>query len=79
MDDEKIWFGELHPDGTVTDEQDLSKSQIRDCPFLIMVPEHYEPDGRCRCKDPAHIEMQEWGYKLVHLPPGVGRMNPGAR
>jgi hypothetical protein len=35
----------------------------RRCPFLIFTPEHYRQDGSCRCNDPRHTEMLEWGYK----------------
>jgi len=28
-----------------------------------MMPEHYdESTGSCRCDDPNHAEMVEWGY-----------------
>ena len=40
----------------------LRHSDIGKCPFLIFVPEHYREDGTCRCDDPEHTEMVEWGY-----------------
>jgi len=62
-DEEKIRFGVLHEDGSVTDEREIDKSSVRTCPFYIFVPEHYRADGSCRCDDPAHTEMSEWGYE----------------
>lgn len=32
------------------------------CPHYILVPEHYNADGSCKCGDPAASEMIEWGY-----------------
>jgi hypothetical protein len=26
------------------------------------MPEHYDDDGKCRCTDPRHTLMREWGY-----------------
>lgn len=44
----------------------IRQSDIRKCPFAIMmVPEHYRPDGTCRCDDPEHraqVMIPEWGY-----------------
>ena len=36
----------------------------RNCPYLIMVPEHWRDDGTCKCDDPEHQAMmiREWGY-----------------
>lgn len=53
--------GVLHPDGRVTDVVELDPTR---CPHFIMVPEHYRVagDGSCRCDDPEHKEMLEWGY-----------------
>lgn len=59
---EMVYTGVLHPDGTVTDERKLAKDDIRACPWLIMLPSHYREDGSCRCNDPVHTEMAEWGY-----------------
>jgi hypothetical protein len=27
-----------------------------------MMPEHYREDGSCRCDDPDHTDMDDWGY-----------------
>ena len=40
----------------------LRQSDLLACPYVIMMPEHYRQDGRCRCDDPSHVEMSEWGY-----------------
>lgn len=40
----------------------LHSKDIQKCPHVIMVPEHYREDGSCRCTDPDHKEMVEWGY-----------------
>lgn len=51
--------GTLHPDGTITNEREIDPSR---CSHFIMVPEHYRPDGSCRCDDAGHTEMLQWGY-----------------
>ena len=33
------------------------------CPHVIFVPEHYRPDGSCKCNDKNEEIMEEWGYK----------------
>jgi hypothetical protein len=40
----------------------VKRSDIDSCPHLIMVPEHYNDDGTCRCGDQTHQEMADWGY-----------------
>lgn len=42
----------------------VSSAAIGTCPFLILAPSHYigRENGPCRCDDPAHSEMVEWGY-----------------
>jgi hypothetical protein len=55
-------FGKLHPDGSVTDEREIDQADMRKCPHFMMVAEHYRLDGSCRCNDPDHMEMLEWGY-----------------
>lgn len=56
-------FGRLNPDGTVTHIKTIKQSSMMKCPFFIMVPEHYRDDESCRCDDPTHREMSEWGYR----------------
>jgi hypothetical protein len=41
----------------------LSQADMLNCPYCIMVPEHYRIDGSCRCNDAAHTVMAEWGYR----------------
>lgn len=55
-------FGDLHPDGSFTNARTIKQSDLAACPHLILVPEHYRADGSCRCDDPTHAEMKEWGY-----------------
>lgn len=57
-----VEFGELHPDGTLVNRRTIPQTEIMRCPHLIMVPEHYRDDNTCRCDDPDHTEMREWGY-----------------
>lgn len=40
----------------------IKQSDMRRCPHFIMMPSHYREDGTCRCDDPDHTEMKEWGY-----------------
>lgn len=40
----------------------LQLADLGRCPFFILAPEHYREDGSCRCDDPEHKEMVEWGY-----------------
>ncbi len=40
----------------------LNQSNLLDCPFVILMPEHYRRDGSCRCNDPEHTDMADWGY-----------------
>ena len=55
-------FLELKPDGSVTHIRSLRQSSMIKCPYSIMMPEHYRADESCRCDDPTHNEMSEWGY-----------------
>jgi hypothetical protein len=57
-----IRFSQLNPDGTETHIRTLSSEAIGKCPYVIFVAEHYRDDGSCRCDDPNHHEMKEWGY-----------------
>lgn len=45
------------------DVVNIEQDAIAKCPHFIMAPEHYLADGRCRCNDPHHTEMKQWGYK----------------
>lgn len=43
----------------------MKQSDLRKCPFTILVPEHYRADGSCKCDDPEERKMmiKKWGYK----------------
>ena len=55
-------FGKLDADGTYTHIRTLQQASMAKCPHCIMLPEHYRDDESCRCNDPNHTEMAEWGY-----------------
>ena len=40
----------------------IKQSSIGNCPHFIFDPEHYRADESCRCDDPNHTDMAEWGY-----------------
>lgn len=65
MDEHKVTFGTLQPDGTLSNVRLIKQSDIGKCPFFIMVPDHYREDGTCKCNDPEYREkvMKGWGYK----------------
>ena len=58
-------FGTLQKDGTLTNVREIPQSTFANCPFFIMVPEHYREDGTCKCNDPEYrkMMMKEWGYR----------------
>jgi hypothetical protein len=61
---ENVIFGDVSPDGEVTNCRTIKHASIAACPFAIMVASHYrESDESCRCDDPDHGEMAEWGYR----------------
>lgn len=48
----------------------LKQSDMRKCPFSIMLPSHYRDDGSCKCDDPEERKKMigpeskgKWGYK----------------
>jgi len=49
------------PNGLI--ETVLQQSDVLLCPWYILDPMHYRADGSCRCDDPEHSKMLEWGYK----------------
>lgn len=57
-----VTFGTLEPSGRLTEVRTIPHAEIRACPHAIMVPEHYRPDGSCRCDDRSALEMADWGY-----------------
>ena len=40
----------------------IQQSSIGNCPHFIFDPGHYRDNETCRCDDPSHLEMAEWGY-----------------
>lgn len=60
--DSCVEFGTLYPDGTYVHNVTITKAVILSCPYVIIHPSHYRPDGTCRCDDPDHPEMIEWEY-----------------
>lgn len=40
----------------------LSSDTIKECPHVIIMPEHYREDGSCKCDDPNDPHMAEWEY-----------------
>lgn len=55
-------FGILDETGKYRHVRTLSQEVMRRCPHFIMVPEHYREDETCRCNDPGHAHMADWGY-----------------
>jgi hypothetical protein len=43
--------------------REIAQSSLQQCPHVIFMPDHYRPDGSCRCNDRGHTEMREWGYR----------------
>ena len=61
-DENVIRFGELTPAGPVLIRA-LAVADVRRCAHLILDPDHYRDDGSCRCDDPEHASMRDWGYR----------------
>jgi len=40
----------------------MKQSDVHKCPHYIMMPDHYNNDGSCKCTDFSHAEMLTWGY-----------------
>jgi hypothetical protein len=61
-----VRFSKLSPDEhgnpVETEVRDIEQSDMLACPHVIIVPEHYRPNGSCMCNDPNHKVMIEWGY-----------------
>ena len=63
MKTNKVTFGTLQTDGTLSNVRMIKQSDMMRCPHCIMVVDHYRENGSCRCNDPSHKEMSGWGYK----------------
>lgn len=44
--------------------REIPQSAFGNCPFFIMVADHYREDFTCKCNDPVYHKtvMQKWGY-----------------
>lgn len=42
----------------------IKQSDMRKCPFFIMMMEHYRDDGSCKCDDAEHRKymIKNWEY-----------------
>jgi hypothetical protein len=60
----EIQFGTLNTDGSLSNVRMIKQSTIGNCPFFILMPEHYREDGTCKCSNAEHRKMmiKEWGY-----------------
>ena len=58
-----VKFMEVTRDGKLGVIREISQSDMQACPHVIMMAEHYHTSGKCRCDDPTHEEMIEWGYQ----------------
>lgn len=54
----------LDKDGKLveTNIREIPQAAMRKCDHFIIVADHYRADTTCRCDDPEHTEMGEWGY-----------------
>lgn len=59
-----VTFGTLTKDAGLTNVRMIVLSDILACPFAILLPEHYETSGKCKCHDPEHRKkmIAEWDY-----------------
>ena len=62
MSNDPIIFGTLTEGAGLTNVRTITRSDIRACPFRILMLSHYRADGSCRCTDASHTEMLEWEY-----------------
>lgn len=46
-----------------TNVRNIPQSAMQACPHFIMTAEHYRKDNTCRCNDPDHTIMHDWGYE----------------
>lgn len=60
-------FGTLNPNGNLTKIRVINQSDLLNCPFYILMPDHYREDASCKCDDGAErLKMiREWGYQLL--------------
>lgn len=41
----------------------LTQTAVRNCDHFILDPDHYREDETCKCDDPDHEVMSDWGYE----------------
>ena len=58
----EIIFSYFGPDKAEPINKSLSIAAVHGCKFLILDPEHYRDNKTCRCDDPDHEVMSDWGY-----------------
>lgn len=46
---ELVTFTKLDENGKILSERHIKATDIQKCPMLILVAEHYNADGSCRC------------------------------
>lgn len=63
-EDRGVEFGTLQPNGQLTNVRTIKHADIKACPFFILVPDHYEPSGKCKCHDADERArmIREWEY-----------------
>lgn len=49
-------------DGKMVVQRVIQRESIDSCPHTILMPNHYREDASCRCDDPEHARMIDWGY-----------------
>lgn len=63
-DEPRIEFGTLDESGGFQHSRTLRQSAVGRCRHFILDPQHYREDESCRCDDPTHTIMAEWGYEF---------------
>lgn len=57
--------GTINEHGIITGEREIDPYR---CPKLIMLGDHYNPDGSCKCSEASYqAQLAKWGYD-VQLP-----------
>lgn len=58
----EVRFSEMDASGVESNVRVIKQSDLQRCPHTILVADHYRDDGSCRCDDPDHLVMAEWGW-----------------
>ena len=47
-----------------TEVREIDQARLLECPFFIMVSEHYNGDGSCKCREASEQRkmLRDWGY-----------------